>query len=89
MIEPVINNIALIPVVLGLVQFAKKLGVSGNMLTAISAVLGVAFGCLYQIGQLYPEAQVWINVVVYGLAIGLSTSGLYDLSKTYGKPNAG
>ncbi len=80
-----INNIAVIPIVIGLVQFMKKFGLSGEKLTALSAILGVAFGVLYQVSTIYPQTQVVINVVVYGLAVGLSCSGLYDLSQISNK----
>ena len=41
-----IGSIAVIPVVLGLVQFAKKFGLDGNGNIVLALLLGIAFGGL-------------------------------------------
>lgn len=79
-----ISGIAVLPLILGLVEFGKKLGVKGNGSTVLALVLGVFFASLYMAMQqgLIPEVALpWISVGVFGLAGGLAAAGLYDLGK--------
>lgn len=81
-----IGGVAILPLVIGLVEFAKKFGLAGNALTGLSAALGFVFIALaYAIETgLMPEAAVpWIALVVVGLGGGLAASGLYDLGKKF------
>ncbi len=75
-----VNGINLMVLVFGLVEFAKKLGLRGKSLTSLSMILGILAGILYQIVQVYPETQQWVSIVVYGLAVGLAASGIYDFA---------
>ena len=78
----VINGIPLVFVIAGLVAFAKSMGLAGKGLTVLSLFLGVAVGVVYQLGVAVPVGMAgWSGVVVYGLALGITTSGLYDLVK--------
>jgi hypothetical protein len=75
----VIAGIPLILVILGLVSFVKSMGVYGRWLTAISLIFGVVFGILFQLSERSPvNFTEWFAVVVYGLGLGLVTSGMYD-----------
>jgi len=82
-----IGGVALIPLVLGLVEFSKKLGVQGNWCVFESFVLAAVFGMLaYAIdAELIPLAAVpWISMVVVGLGcgvFGLAATGIFDLVK--------
>ena len=79
-----IAGIAIIPLVLGLVQFAKKLGINGNGSMVLAVVLGFFFSGLMYAGQaeMIPAAvMAWVNLVIFGLAGGLGAAGLYDLGK--------
>jgi hypothetical protein len=75
-----VAGIPLIAVIFGLVEFAKKFGLAGKWLTAVSLVLGIGGGVAYQISTAgIPTGFAgWFTVVVFGLALGLTTSGLYD-----------
>jgi len=75
-----IGGIPLLVVIFGLVEFAKSLGLTGKWLTAFSLVLGVAFGVAYKIAvsALPADFTGWFTVVIFGLALGLVTSGFYD-----------
>ena len=75
-----VDGINLMVLVFGLVEFAKKVGLSGKTLTALSMVLGVLAGIFYKVMQMYPETQPWIGAVVFGLAVGLAASGIYDFA---------
>ncbi len=76
----IVNGINIMVIVFGLVEFAKKLGLDGKGLTVLSMVLGVLAGIVYQLVQMYPEAAPWVQVVVFGLAVGLAASGIYDFA---------
>jgi hypothetical protein len=73
-----------IPVVLGLVEYSKRLGLAGRALLLLSLALGVLLGGGYWLVAfdvpLTPAA--WFGLVVFGLMIGLTTSGVYDFVST-------
>jgi hypothetical protein len=74
-----VSGIPLTAVIFGLVEFVKVFGVKGHWLTATSLFLGLVFGIAYQIsiGGVPSSFTAWFAVVVFGLALGLVTSGLY------------
>lgn len=76
----VISGVALLPLVFGLVEFSKKLGLSGKALTVESAVLGVLLAMLFQISLngVPTDLAGWVSVCVVGISAGLSASGVYD-----------
>jgi hypothetical protein len=79
-------GVAIIPLVLGIVEFAKKLGLRGEGSLVLAVVLGFVFsGLVHAMGTgLIPEAAVpWISMVIVGLAGGLGAAGLYDLGKKW------
>ncbi len=75
------NGVPLVTLIMGLVEFSKKLGVQGKALTALSMALGVLLGIGYQVAQQGAPADFagWFNAAVFGLALGLTASGVYDL----------
>jgi len=75
-----VNGINFLVLVFGLVEFAKKLNVSGRALTLLSMALGTAAGVAYQLAQMYPDFARWFGVAVFGLAVGLAASGIYDFA---------
>lgn len=80
-----IGSVAVIPLVLGIVQFFKKFGLDGNWNIVASVILGILFGGVaYGIDQaLIAEAWVpYIKWVVFALSVGLGAGGLYDVGKT-------
>ena len=78
----IVNGIPLVFVIAGLVAFAKTMGLTGKSLTILSLVLGLVFGVVFSISKVLPTGiDGWLGVVVYGLALGITTSGLYDLVK--------
>jgi len=81
--ESMINGIPLVLVVLGLVEWSKRLGVSGQQLQILSMLVGVVLGVLYQFSQQPLEGfSAWFGAVVYGLALGLVASGIYDAARS-------
>ena len=82
-----VTDLVLLPLILGLVEFAKKLGIEGKWSMLLAVVLGCGFGALLMAMQesLIPEAALpWINVGVFGLSFGLGAAGLYDIGKRFG-----
>lgn len=81
-----IAGVLIIPLVLGLVEMAKRLGVVGNWSMLLAVGLGVVFGSLvYGIGEeLIPAAYVpYIQWAVFSLGFGLAIPGLYDIGKKF------
>jgi len=72
-------------VILGLVQYAKQLGVNGKASLGLSMGLGVALGgSAWLASQGAPgDFGGWFVALIVGLAYGLAASGLYDLGKQY------
>lgn len=80
-----VGTVAVIPLVMGLVQFAKRFGVDGNWNIVLALVFGVVFsGVAYGIDQsLIPVVAIpYIKWAVFALAGGLSAAGFYDIGKT-------
>jgi hypothetical protein len=77
-----VGGIPLLVVIFGLVEFIKSFGLKGHWLTASSLALGLAFGTAYKIAESGVPASFsgWFVLVVFGLALGLITSGFYDFA---------
>jgi hypothetical protein len=74
-----VSGIPLVVVIFGLVEFIKSLGLAGKPLTITSLVLGLLFGIAYQVATvgLPVDFSTWFGVIVFGLGLGLVTSGFY------------
>jgi hypothetical protein len=66
--------LALIPVVVGLVHVVRKVGLSTKYAPVVSLAFGVV--CAYLVGG---SAT---TVIISGIVVGLSASGLYSGTKT-------
>jgi hypothetical protein len=77
-----VGGIPLLVVIFGLVEFIKSFGLKGNWLTGASLFLGLVFGFAYKIAEAGVPATFagWFVMVVFGLALGLITSGFYDFA---------
>lgn len=77
--EAMVNGVPILLVVLGLVEWSKRLGLRGNWLLVEAMVLGFVFGFGFQLSQAIPATFVgWFGAVLYGLLCGLVASGLND-----------
>jgi len=74
----IVNPVTLALIVLGVVEFIKKFGVSGNKLMLISMCVGIFLGLVYKARELYVPAQPYIDVAFFGIAVGLGASGIYS-----------
>ena len=80
-----INPLLIIAMILGLVEFIKKLGVEGgNKPVYASMAVGVFFGVLFQLQMMFPVIQPWFRMGFYGILMGLAASGLYKLPASMG-----
>jgi hypothetical protein len=75
----IVNGVPLVFVVFGLVALLKNLGVRGKVLLVCSLLLGIAFGVAYQY-SLRPIVGFggWFGAVMFGLALGITASGVYE-----------
>jgi len=77
-----VAGVPLLFVVLGLVQWVKGMGVTGNAVKVVSLVIGLLLGVGYQLSVAMPVGfGGWFGVAVFGLALGLVASGIYDVAK--------
>lgn len=70
-----IYDIAIIPLIIGMTELMKKLGLPDKFAALFSAVLGVIVGVVYIAPENIAEG------ILVGLAMGLAASGLYSGTK--------
>lgn len=70
-----IYDVAIIPLITGIVELLKQLGLPSKYAALTSAILGVAVGILY----VAPEDILRGGLI--GLSLGLAASGLYSGTK--------
>ena len=74
-----VNGVPLVVLVFGLVEFTRQLGLAGKALRVASMLIGVLLGVLYQLSLGVPATYAgWFGAVVFGLALGLTASGIFD-----------
>lgn len=79
----IVAGIPLVLVVIGLVEWIKRFGVQGAALNVASLLIGLVAGIAYQISIAMPsDFSGWFAAAIYGLALGLVASGLYDAGKS-------
>ena len=79
----VITPAVMLVLIFGIVEFIKTFGVKGNVLRLVSLGVGVLIALTFKARELYPEAQMYIDIVFFTIASGLSASGLYDFLKKF------
>jgi len=76
----IVAGIPLLLVVLGLVQFIKGFGLTGNAVKLLSLAVGLLLGIGYQMSLVIPlDFAGWYPVAIFGLGLGLVASGVYDV----------
>ncbi|GIV86615.1 MAG: hypothetical protein KatS3mg054_0644 [Chloroflexus sp.] len=81
--DQIVNGIPLVALVIALVEWVKRFGVEGKALNAVSMAIGAMIGIAYWYAQapLVSFAD-WFGAIVYGLALGLVASGIYDAARS-------
>ena len=75
-----VAGVPLLLVTLGLVQFVKGFGLSGNIVKGVSLLIGFLLGLGYQFSVAAPvDFAGWFAAVVFGLGLGLVASGVYEV----------
>lgn len=77
-----IGNVAIVPVIIGLVSLAKKAGMPTKYAPFLAGALGMLGFGLVRFLQFYPGFVETAQYVGNGVLIFLVTSGVYQLSKT-------
>jgi hypothetical protein len=79
----VVAGIPLLVLTIGLVQFIKGFGLSGRLVRLLSAGVGLLLGFGYHLSRapMPTDFAGWFEVLVFGLAVGVSASGLYDANQ--------
>lgn len=70
-----IYDVVIAPLILGIVELMKKLGLPGKFSGLVATILGIVIGILY----LYPENV--LQGILVGMSMGLTASGLYSTTK--------
>lgn len=81
-----LGEYALLLLIPGIVETAKKFGLKGNWNLGLSLILGALFLGLAQAiaqGLVLEAALPWIKIVVVGLGGALAASGYYDLFRKF------
>lgn len=68
-------GVALVPLIVGLVEVAKQVGLPSRLAPALSVLLGICAGFAL-------ETSGAAEALVTGLMLGLSASGLYSAGKS-------
>ena len=78
-----VGGVPLVIIVIGLVTLCRKIkGMTGNRLLIASLIIGFSIGFGYQVATLPPvDFAGWFAAGIYGLAMSLVPSGLYDTGK--------
>lgn len=70
-----------IPLIIGLVEAAKRIGMDTVWATTMAMGCGLAISIGYEAARQAPGSEAWLNALMWGLALGLSASGLYSGAK--------
>lgn len=75
-----VAGIPLILVVMGLVTFYGMVGAVGKVQLILSLVTGIVLGFCYMLSNVgVPTTfEGWFAAIIYGLALGLLASGVYE-----------
>ena len=79
----VVTPTVMLVLVFGIVEFIKAFGVKGNVLRIVALFVGLIIAAVFKLRELLPAATLYIDLVFFTLASGLSASGLYDFLKKF------
>ena len=77
------NGVFVLAAVIGLTTFVGEFGVEGKWKKLSALLIGLVFGGCFQVAALgTPDSFAgWFSIVMYGIIMGLTASGLYDTGK--------
>lgn len=80
-IDLTINGIALLPIIVAVVELAKRLGLKTDYAPWLTGVLSVLGYVLVQGVKVYPEYTNYVVMVLTAVLVFLSSTGLYTVGK--------
>lgn len=72
------GGVLAVPLIIGLVEAAKRGGLPARWSAPLAIALGLALRLSYQLAAGPAELLSWLDALVQGLALGLAASGLYS-----------
>lgn len=76
-----IAGVALVPLIVGITELAKLLGLPARWSALLAVSLGLVASLGYQAAGSAPAGRAWADALVAGLALGLSAAGLYSAGR--------
>ena len=76
--DAMFGGFVMVPVIVGLVEVAKRLGLAGVYAAPLAIGLGLLFRLGYTLAAGLPGGEALANAVLRGLALGLSAAGLHS-----------
>lgn len=73
-----VDTVASIPAIIGLINLMKKLGLSARVAPAVAVLLGVGL----MVATEYYAGTPWFDSGSTGLLMGLAAMGLFDMTHT-------
>lgn len=68
-------------IIVALVELAKRYGLATRWAVLLAVGLGIGLAVIVQLAAIHPQGALWAQVVLGGLLLGLSASGLYSGGK--------
>lgn len=78
--EITIGQVIVIPLIIGILEVFKRAGIDSKFIPAISLILGIISGFALNSFDM-SSTEIIINSVYVGIALGLSSVGLYSGAK--------
>ncbi len=78
-----IAGVAGVPLIVGLVEVAKGIGLDARWAPAVALGLGLALSLGYRVALGVPAGAEWAQAALGGLALGLAASGLYSGTRAF------
>ena len=76
--DAMLGGFLMVPVIVGLVEVAKRLGLAPIYAAPLAIALGLLFSVGYTLAAGLPGGEPVANAVLRGLALGLSAAGLHS-----------
>lgn len=83
--ETTFGGVLVVPLIIGLVEVAKRSGLPASWSAPLAIALGLALRLSYQLAVGPGDPVHWLDALVQGLALGLAASGLYSGVKKLGE----
>ena len=79
----VVTPAVMLVLIFGIVEFMKTTGLKGNVLRAVSLVVGMILALAFKLRDVYPVIAIYIDLFFFSTAAGLSACGFYDFLKKF------